>query len=308
MSRNHPPIAYVLVTPARNEEAYIERTIESVIRQTVLPKRWVIVNDGSTDSTGDIVRRYLGRYDWIELVERPVRHDRHFAAKVHSFNAGYERVKDLDFAVVGNLDADVSFESDYLEFVLEQFGKDDALGVAGTIFKEDGYSSDQNSFEGQTHVSGQCQLFRRKCFEDIGGYTPNKAGGIDWMAVTTARMKGWKTQQFREKMFFHHRHLGTAERGRLASAFSYGEKDYYLGGSPAWEIFRAAYQMLNRPYVLAGLSLGLGYIWAMIRRVERPVSPELMTFHRAEQMKKLKAILTSVLRFKRVDRFQVMPR
>jgi len=302
-------LPYVLITPARNEEAYIERTIESMLAQTVPPLRWVIVNDGSTDSTGAIVKRYLGRCDWLELVERPVRRERNFAAKVHSFNAGFERVKDLGFAIVGNLDADVSFDPDYMEFLLKQFDGDPTLGVAGTAFREDGgYSSDQNSFEGQTHVSGQCQIFRRQCFEEIGGYIPNKAGGIDWMAVTTARMKGWKTRQFREKMFFHHRHLGTAERGRLASAFSYGEKDYYLGGSPAWEIFRATYQMTNRPYVLAGLSLGLGYVSAMVRRVERPVSPELMAFHRTEQMKKLKTILSSVLKFKRVDRFQVIPR
>jgi glycosyltransferase involved in cell wall biosynthesis len=309
MSPTALPLAYVLVTPARNEEAYIERTLESVTRQTVPPLRWVIVNDGSTDSTGAIIKRYLQRYDWIELVERPVRRDRNFAAKVHSFNAGFERVKDLDFAVIGNLDADVSFEADYLAFLLARFEADPTLGVAGTAFREeDGYSSDQDSFEGQTHVSGQCQLFRRQCFSDIGGYVPNKAGGIDWMAVATARMKGWKTRQFREKMFFHHRHLGTAERGRLASAFSYGEKDYYLGGSPVWEIFRAAYQTTNRPYLLAGLSLGLGYVWAMLRRVERPVSPELMKFHRKEQLAKLRAILKSFLSLRRVDRFQVTPR
>jgi glycosyltransferase involved in cell wall biosynthesis len=309
MTRTDSQPAYVLITPARNEEAYIEKTIQSVISQTVLPLRWVIVNDGSTDSTGAILNRYLGRYDWLEIIDRPVRYERNFAAKVHSFNAGFERVKDLDFAVIGNLDADVSFEPGYMAFLLSRFDADPTLGVAGTAFlEEDGYRSDQNSFEGHTHVSGQCQMFRRRCFEDVGGYIPNPAGGIDWMAVTTARMKGWKTQQFREKMFFHHRHLGTAERGRLASAFSYGEKDYYLGGSPIWEMFRAAYQTTNKPYVLGGVSLGLGYLWAMLRRMERPVSPELMKFHRKEQHSKLRSILKSMVALKRLDRFQVMPR
>src|SRR5580765_7546620 len=169
MRQSVSPLRYVLVTPARNEEAYIERTIESVLKQTVPPLRWVIVNDGSTDSTGEIVKRYIGRCSWLELIERPVRRERHFAAKVHSFNAGFERVKDLDYAVVGNLDADVSFDADYLEFLLAKFAGDPTLGVAGTAFREEGYSSDKNSFEGQTHVSGQCQLFRRQCFSDIGG-------------------------------------------------------------------------------------------------------------------------------------------
>jgi hypothetical protein len=158
-------------------------------------------------------------------------------------------------------------------------------------------------------VSGQCQLFRRECFEQIGGYIPNDAGGIDWMAVTTARMRGWKTRSFREKSFFHHRHLGTAERSRLASAFSYGEKDYYLGGGLVWECFRVAFQMVtNKPYVLKGLFIGIGYLWAFIHRARRPVSAELIRFHRREQREKLKTILGSLLRFRRVDRFQVMAR
>ncbi len=302
-------LPYVLITPARNEAAYIEHTLESVTGQTLLPRKWVIVNDGSTDATGEIVRRYLPRFPWIELVERPVRRERNFAAKVHSFNAGFARVKDVDFAVVGNLDADVSLDADHFEFLIGQFSQDPALGVAGTPFREDGYSSDRNSFEGFTHVSGQCQLFRRECFEEIGGYVANRAGGIDWMAVTTARMRGWKTRSFREKSFFHHRHLGTAERGRLASAFSYGEKDYYLGGGLLWECFRVLFQMAtNRPYVLKGLFIGLGYIWAFLRRAYRPVSEELIRFHRQEQHAKLKAIFRSLLRLQRVDRFQVASR
>lgn len=301
--------SYVVITPARNEAAFLKGTIESMVKQTVLPRRWVIVNDGSTDSTGEIVKRYLGQYPWIELVERPVRQERNFAAKVHSFNAGFERLADLDFDVVANLDADVTLDPDHFEFLLTQFRADPKLGVAGTPFREEGYSSDQHSFEGHAHVSGQCQLFRRECFEDIGGYVPNPAGGIDWMAVTTARMRGWKTRSFREKPFFHHRHLGTAERGRLASAFSYGEKDYYLGGGLLWECFRVAFQMAtNKPYVFKGLFIGLGFAWAGVRRVHRPVSPELMRFHRAEQRAKLKAILKSLVRFRRVDSFEVVPR
>lgn len=303
-----PPLPYLLITPARNEEAFIEKTIRSVISQTVLPQRWVIVNDGSTDGTGQLARRYAALHDWIEVVDMPEHRDRSFAAKVHCFNAGYANAKALDHEVVGNLDADISFERDHLEFLLQRFAEDPKLGVAGTIFKEEGYSSETDSFEGESHVSGQCQLFRRQCFEDIGGYVPHKAGGIDWIAVTTARMRGWKTRSFREKSFFHHRHLGTAERSKLASSFSYGEKDYYLGNHPVWELFRVAYRMSKRPYLVDGLALGLGYASAGVRRIDRAVSDELMRFHRREEMRKLKAILKSVLAFKRVDNFRVMHR
>jgi glycosyltransferase involved in cell wall biosynthesis len=300
-------IPYVLITPARNEAAFIEKTLQSVTKQTVLPIKWVIVNDGSTDATSSIVRTYLPDHRWIELIDLQIRKDRNFAAKVYAFNAGQERVKHLEYEIIGNLDADVSLDEDHFEFLQNEFGKDPNLGVAGTIFRELGYSSETDSFEGSNHVSGQCQLFRRQCFEEIGGYRPNRAGGIDWMAVTTARMMGWKTRSFREKSFFHHRALGTAERGRFASSFSYGEKDYYLGGHPVWELFRVAYRMTKKPYLVDGVALGSGYIWAFLRRVERPVSKELMGFHRKEQMQKLRVILSSLLMFRRIDNFKVSP-
>lgn len=296
---------YVLITPARNEEAFIEKTIESVIKQTVLPERWVIVNDGSTDATSEKVRPYLVDHPWITLIDLPVRKERHFAAKVSAFNAGRDKVRDLDYVIIGNLDADVSLDADHFEFLMSQFVKEPELGVAGTTFREDGdYSSASDSFEGHTYVSGQCQMFRRQCFDEIGGYKPNRAGGIDWMAVTHARMIGWKTRSFREKSFFHHRKLGTAERGRFASSFSYGEKDYYLGGHPIWEMFRVAYRMTKPPFLVDGAALGLGYAWAFISRQKRPVSDELMRFHRKEQMQKLRAILGSMLKSGRVDSFQ----
>ena len=300
-----PP--YVLITPARNEEEFIEKTLESVAHQTYLPLKWVIINDGSTDGTASRIEPYLSKYDWIELVNLPVRRERSFAAKVHAFNAGQERVKNLNYEIIGNLDSDVSLDPDHFEFLLSRFKEDPRLGVAGTVFREEsGYNSETDSLEGQLHVSGQCQLFRRQCFAEIGGYFANKAGGIDWIAVTTARMKGWKTRSFREKSFFHHRHLGTAERSAFAAAFSYGEKDYYLGGHPVWQFFRVAYRMVKPPYVVEGFALGLGYGWAAVRRAKRPISKELIAFHRREQMRKLKVILKSAVTFKPIDKFKLL--
>jgi len=300
-------IPYVLITPARNEEGFIEKTIHSVIGQTVLPSKWVIVNDGSADATASIVRRYLAKYEWMELVDLPIHRDRSFAGKVHAFNAGLERVKNFEYEVIGNLDSDVSFDVNYCEFLLNKFEEDPTLGVAGTIFREEGYSSATDSFEGQNHVAGGCQLFRRRCFEEIGGYIPNRAGGIDWIAVTTARMMGWRTRSFREKYFFHYRSLGTAERSLLASTFSYGEKDYYLGGHPLWELFRVVYRATKKPYLLGGIALYSGYLSAFLRQMKRPVSDELMRFHRKEQMLKLRAIFKSLFRLKRIDSFEVNP-
>jgi biofilm PGA synthesis N-glycosyltransferase PgaC len=294
---------YVLLTSARNEEGFIEKTIESVVSQTKQPEKWVIVDDGSTDRTAEIVGSYLQRYPWIELVRRPQRVDRSFAGKAYAINAALKEVESVQFDVIGNLDADVSFEPDYMAFVLEKVAADPELGVAGTPFTEEGYDSTKDSFEGENYVAGPCQLFRYSCFQEIGGYVPNRAGGVDWIAVMTARMWGWKVRSFPEKRFHHHRPMGTAERGVHAAIFSYGEKDYYLGGSPVWQLFRVAYRMTKKPVLTGGLALLLGYCCAAIRRVERPVTPELMRFHRREQMRKLKAVLLTIVRRKKVDSF-----
>jgi len=296
---------YVLITSARNEEKFIQGTIRSVVAQTRLPERWVIVDDGSTDRTAEIVARYTKDYRWIELIRRPQRKDRNFAGKVHAFNDGLARVQPIEAELIGNLDADVSFGPDHFEFLLKKFVDVPLLGVAGTAYSEEGWDSTRDSFEGQTSVHGACQLFRKRCFDEIGGYQPSRSGGIDWIAVTTARMRGWRTWNYRERRFHHHRTMGTAERSRLGAMFDYGKKDYFLGGSAIWELFRAGYRMTRKPVLLGGMALLFGYCTAALQRIERPVSPELIRFHRREQMAKLLLILSSVIRLKRIDKFLV---
>lgn len=304
MKKEAEELEYILITAARNEERYLEGTIRSVISQTVLPKRWIIVNDGSTDRTEEIVKQFMADYSWIDLLRMPEHRDRQFAAKVVCFNAGYEIAKKIGYDVIGNLDADISFGGDYFEFLLDKFSQIPDLGV-GTPFIEDGYSSIDNSFEGEKHVAGGCQLFRRKCFEEIGGYIPIKGGGIDWVAVTTARMNGWKTLSFKERQFLHHRHLGTGESNNISAAFHYGMKDYFLGGHPLWQALRCVYHLKRRPYLVRGCVIMLGYIWAIISRAERPISRELMQFHRREQMHKLRVILKRVIHLRKIDKYHI---
>ena len=205
--RNGLP-SYVLVTPARNEEDYIEKTIRSVISQTVLPLKWIVVSDGSTDRTDEIVQKYLPRYPWMELVRMSERRERNFAGKATCFLAGYRKLGDLRSDIIGNLDADISFEKDFFEYSLDKFREMPELGVAGAPFTEGGFRYDYN-YVNIEHVSGPTQLFRRDCFEEIGGYLPIKGGGIDLVAVITARMKGWKTRTFTERFSVHHRPMGT---------------------------------------------------------------------------------------------------
>jgi glycosyltransferase involved in cell wall biosynthesis len=288
-------IKYVLITPARNEEAYIEKTIQSVISQTVLPEKWVIISDGSTDRTDEIVQKHIYKYSWMELIRMTEHVDRHFAAKVYAFNAGYEKVKNMKYEVIGNLDADISFDKDYIEFLLNKFVQYPKLGVAGTPFIEDSSQPYDYRFTNIEHVSGACQLFRRECFEAIGGYTPIKGGGIDWVAVTTARMKGWRTRTFTEKTIFHHRKMGTGMSNTLMARFRLGKEDYYEGSHPLWEFSRAIYQMKFNPVILGGIFILFGYIAAFLQRMERPISSELIKFYRNEQMQRLKGKLSNLL-------------
>jgi glycosyltransferase involved in cell wall biosynthesis len=288
-------LEYVLITPARNEVDFIEDTMKAVVAQKVRPKRWVIVSDGSTDGTDELVKTYVERHDWMELVRLPEHRDRNFAAKARVFNFGYERVKSESFDIIGNLDADITFDADYFAFLLGRFQDDPKLGVAGTHYVEDGFHSFDHSFMNPDHVNGGCQLFRKTVFEGVGGYLPIKGGGIDWVAVTTARMQGWTTRSFGETVFHHHRKIGTAEANELTSRYRYGRKDYFLGGHPLWELFRGVFQMTKKPYLVGGCVLLLGYFTAWLMRVERPVTKDLVRFHRREQIERLRQLMTDRL-------------
>jgi poly-beta-1,6-N-acetyl-D-glucosamine synthase len=286
--------SYVLITPARNEEAFIELTIKSVVAQTVKPMKWIIVSDGSTDGTDEIVSRYAVEHDWIELVRQEVRAERHFAGKATAFKAGYAKVKDLRYDVIGNLDADISMDEDYFAFLMARFADNPRLGVGGTPYREED-SNSVNQVLDLDHVSGACQMFRRECFEAIGGYPEIKSGGIDLIAVFSARAKGWQTRRFTEKICWHHRKMGGAIHTGLRERLHRGRMDYLLGSHPLWEIFRSTYQMKNRPYFIGGFLIFVGYVLTFFRRVERTMPVELMKLRRADQMKRLKNMLRRTL-------------
>ena len=283
--------SYVLITPARDEAQFIELTIKSVVAQTVLPLKWVIVSDGSTDGTDDIVSKYAVVHPWIELVRMPERPERHFAGKVHAFNAGYARVPHLEYDVIGNLDCDTSFDAGYFDFLLRKFAENPRLGVAGTPFREGSFQYDYR-FTSIEHVSGQIQLFRRECFEEIGGYIARKAGGVDLVAVTTARMKGWQTRTFPGKVFVHHRRMSTATQNGLLVPFKGGRLDYILGSHPIWEFFRCIYQTTRQPILLGGCLRFAGFVWAMMGQAEKQVPSEFVQFRQKEQMHRLWKFVT----------------
>ncbi len=289
-------LSYVLITPARNEARFIESTIKSVVAQTIKPLKWVIVSDGSTDGTDEIVTRYSASYPWIELVRMPEHRSRDFAGKVYAFNAGYERIKDLRYDAIANVDGDISFDEEYFTFLLEKLAGDPTLGVVGTAFRDHSSNGYDYRFVSIEHVTGCCQMFRRECFDAIGGYVPSRGGAVDSIAVITARMRGWKTKTFTEKTYSHHRVFGTAQNGEWRASFKNGRKDYIVGNHPVWECFRILHQMTKKPFIIGGLALGCGYLWALLRNEKRPVSSELVSFYRKEQMNRLHQFFTTHFR------------
>ena len=288
-------LRYVLITAARNEAQLIGATIESILAQTAKPLKWIIVSDGSTDETDLIVQQYASTYHWIELMRMPQRRTRSFGGKADAVNAAYGCARDMEFGAVVVMDADITLGETHFAYLLARLEEDSALGVIGTPFQEATGETYDYRFVSIEHVSGACQVFRRSCFEDIKGYTPLPVGGVDHLAVVTARMKGWRTRTFTGMVSLHHRKMGSAEHGTFASWYRTGIKDYTIGGHPLWELARVSIQIFRAPFVIRGLALGVGYFGAMVRQVERPVPVEIQKFHRQEQMGRLKRLLRGTL-------------
>jgi len=283
---------YVLVTAAYNEERYIEELIRSVIGQTVLPLRWVIVSDGSTDRTEAIVRQYASQFDFIELFRIDEDHPRNFAAQVHAINAGLARLKGLDFDFVANADADVSFDPSYFSDLLAVFATDPRLGLAGgSIFEKQGCEFKPRHDNRESSVAHATQCFRRECFESLGEcYLALPYGGPDTYAEVRSRMNGWGVRSIAELRVFHHRPMGAASNW-IRGTFRQGGMDHSLGIHPLFEIGRLMLRVKTPPFVLyAGVRLA-GFCLSYFAAEERMVSPEFVEFLRKEETARFRQLL-----------------
>ena len=285
----HSP--YLLVTAARNEADHIGRTIRAVAAQTCLPARWVIVSDGSTDATDEIVSAAAKQLDFIELLRVDADADRNFGSKAAAINAGYKRIADEPHEWIGVLDADVSFDLDYYEEVLLRFRRNPQLGIAGGIMTDivNGKAVRQMT-DPEWSVSGPIQMFRRECFRQIGGYLPLR-GGIDAAAEVMARMNGWQVRAFPELEALHHRQTGKENHSRLGVFFHRGVEDFRLGYHPLFFTARSVLRVREAPYVIGSLMMLSGYLQAALSGAEKKVPADLIRFLRREQMERLRARL-----------------
>jgi poly-beta-1,6-N-acetyl-D-glucosamine synthase len=278
---------YILITPAHNEALLIGKTVKSVIAQTIQPKLWVIVNDASNDSTPDIIHAFSQQHNFIHLLNINRTAGRHFGNKVNAFNLGLAKVLPLKFDFIGNLDADVTFEPDYFENLLQRFEDDVKLGLAGgmvhtrtgTHYLCQGVALDS--------VCGSVQLFRRKCFEDVGGYRPFPNGGIDTAAEIVARMKGWKVRTVPELHVLEHRLTGSATASPFFSRIKEGRRMYYLGYSPLFFLVRCIYRLAEKPMLIGSIAAIYGFVKSMILREPIALPSDVVAFLRSEQHAKL---------------------
>lgn len=283
--------SYVLITPARNEEGYIEIAIRSIISQTIRPKKWVIVSDGSADHTNDILDRYASNHDFIDFVSIKGHAEWNFASKVDAIRAGCDRLKGIDYEFLGNLDADIGLEPEYYERVLLKFEENNKLGIAGGMILELVNGKFKVLKYNLKSVAGAVQLFRRQCYEEIGGYTPSANGGIDAIAEVMSRMHGWEVQSFPEIKAYHHRQIGENQRGVLISRFRYGIRDYSIGTDPLFMFLKSIDRFRETPFFIGGMLMMLGFLWSAAKREPRPVSNQFVKCVRKEQRNRIFSFL-----------------
>lgn len=277
---------YVLVTPARDEEATLGRTIESVLQQTRLPREWVIVSDGSTDGTDAIVRRAAAQHPWIRLLPLAPRPARSFAAVVHNTEAAIRHLNFRNYSFLGLLDADVMFQPDYFEELLRRFEGEPALGLAGGVVIDVGLPRDRFP-RNRADVPGAVQLFRRECLEKIGGLIPIPEGGWDGMTCVMARMHGYQTRLFTDLVVDHLKPRNISEGGAVRRKWQMGVRDYAAGYHPVFEAIKCISRLNDPPLIIGALAWWTGYCTAAVQRRSRIVDPSVVAHVRREQLDRI---------------------
>ena len=276
---------YVIITPARDEEAYLELTISSVAKQTILPAEWIIVNDGSTDRTGEIIDAAARAHPWIRAVHRPNRGYRKAGGGVvDAFNQGYSTLTVQDWDYIVKLDGDLSFAPDYFQKCFAEFEIDPKLGIAGggIYHVDDG----QEILETNPifHVRGATKIYKRACWDGIDGFWP--APGWDTMDEVKAQRLGWGTRTLPELHLIHHRHTGAAD-GTWKSLQKNGRANYICGYHPLFMIAKCVGRLWKRPYVVGAATLFYGFVSGYVKRVPQVDDAQTIAYLRRQQLLRL---------------------
>ncbi len=281
---------YILITSARNEDNFIEKTIKSILSQSILPLKWIIVNDHSEDKTEEIITKYSKEHPFITLINFEEYTSRNFASKVFAIRKAYERVKNLDFDFIGILDADITFDNNYYESIIAEFHKNPKLGIAGGGFF-DVYDGKKIKIPYSPYiVRGAVQLFRKECFENINGFLPLEWGGEDSIACATARMKGWEIQTFEQYSVMHNRKTGSVGENLLQINYHLGKRDYHRGLIVIAQLYKSLSRLWEKPFLLGSLCQIAGYWSCKLKKEKLILDDEIVNYIKQEQMKRIKNI------------------
>ncbi len=279
---------YVVISPVRDEQAHLRLTLESVIAQTIRPREWVIVNDGSTDLTGEIIEEYACRHPWIHAVHRKNRGYRKSGGGViEAFNDGYAALARGEWDFMVKLDGDLSFEPDYFEKCFNYFEHEPRLGVGGGVIYNVMPDGTQQFEPGgpQFHVRGATKIYRRACWEEIGGFWP--APGWDTLDEVKANMLGWTTRSFPDVPLRQHRWTGAAD-GQWRDLVKNGRSDYISGYHPLFMLAKCVARLRSRPYVVGSIALLYGFLAGYLQRLPQVNDARLIAYLRQQQLGRLR--------------------
>jgi poly-beta-1,6-N-acetyl-D-glucosamine synthase len=277
---------YAVITPVRDEERYVRETVMSMTRQTILPFRWIIVDDGSADGTGGILDSYAARIPWMTVIHRKDRGRRAAGSGVmEAFHAGYAELRDRDFDFIVKLDGDLSFAADYFERSFRHFAVDAKLGIGGGTVCRALDGEPDAAGDPPFHVRGATKIYRRACWERIAPLAI--APGWDTIDEVRANLHGWTTRTFSELKLVQHKATGSAD-GKWRDWFKNGRANYVTGYHPLFMFAKCVRRaFLHAPPLLESAALLLGYCTGYLKSVPRVDDVEAIGYLRRQQLRRL---------------------
>jgi poly-beta-1,6-N-acetyl-D-glucosamine synthase len=287
---NKEKIKYIIISPVRNEEKYLQKSIDSVINQTIRPKEYLLVDDGSTDHTSEIIKNAAAEFPWIHYVSCPDRGERQVGPGViDAFYKGFSTITSNDYDFICKMDGDLTLGQFYFETLFKKFKQDKYLGSAsGKLFLELDNGRLVEERIADESVLGGMLCFRKKCFEDIAGLVREVMW--DGIAFHRARMAEWRTRSFDapELMIHDHRLMGSSYKSIYHGRLRWGWGQYFMGTHPLYLIAICVYRMFERPYLLGGLLIMLGYIKGFLKMSPRYEFPGFRKSLHAWQFERLR--------------------
>ncbi len=281
-------MSYLIISPCRNEADFMRKTLDSVVAQSVLPAKWVIVDDGSTDETPDIIAEYIRKYNWISVIRNDDRGKRAVGPGViEAFYRGYETINANDYDYICKLDMDLILPPDYFKLLMKEMEDNPRLGCfSGKPY----YISNGEEISekcGDEMCVGASKFYRRECFEEIGGFVRE----VMWDAIDChrARFMGWiaRSSDAKDIRFIHLRPMGSSEKGILTGRMRHGFGQYYMGSSFIYFMATAVYRMMRPPYIVGGLAMAWGYLKSLLSGADQQSDKTLIKFIRRYQRRAL---------------------